>query len=126
MPFIEISMYKGRSYDEKGEICSLLQKTIKEVYGIPHDNFHYRITEYDAADMRIPASCSKNYLLLEMDFFPGRKEREKNDLYGRLKDLFGPFGISAADLHVIIREPPLENWFLRGSTGRDIRNQRPL
>jgi phenylpyruvate tautomerase PptA (4-oxalocrotonate tautomerase family) len=123
MPIIEINMYKGRSTEEKKNICSAIQMAIKETYKIEHNNFHHRINEYDETNLLVPPSQSKNYFSLELDFFPGRSKGDKNKLYENITKSLESFNIAAEDIMIIIREPLLENWYIRGKSGEEIKQR---
>jgi phenylpyruvate tautomerase PptA (4-oxalocrotonate tautomerase family) len=120
MPVVNINIFKGRSVEEKKDICLTIQKAIKETYNITHDNFHHRINEYDDTAMFIPPNRSKNYIFIELDFMPGRSKAEKNELYDTLANKLQIFNIKKEDMLIIMREPLLENWYIRGQTGDEI------
>jgi len=124
MPVVNITMYKGRSADEKKRICESIQKVIRNTFGIKHENFHYRINEYDNSDMFVPPVSSENYFSLELDFLPARTVNEKNALYSNLEACLKEYNINTEDILIIIREPALENWYIRGITGTEIKNQK--
>jgi phenylpyruvate tautomerase PptA (4-oxalocrotonate tautomerase family) len=124
MPVVTITMYKGRSVEEKKKICHSIQKIIKDTFSITHDNFHHRINEYDDFDMFVPPVSSKNYISLEFEFMPDRSTEEKNELYTNIAGGLKNYNINMEDILMIIREPALENWYIRGKTGEEIKSKK--
>jgi phenylpyruvate tautomerase PptA (4-oxalocrotonate tautomerase family) len=52
--------------------------------------------------------------LVEVTMFAGRSRQAKRRLYRALVGDLGELGITPADVLVVLQEPPLENWGVRG------------
>jgi phenylpyruvate tautomerase PptA (4-oxalocrotonate tautomerase family) len=116
MPVISISLFEGKIIEDKVRICRAIQRVFKSAFKIEHDNFHFRINEYAGSDMIIPAMSSQNYLIIEIDFMPGKLISEKNIFYENIKEELHGLKIHEDDVLVILREPSSENWYIRGET----------
>lgn len=120
MPVIKISIFKGVHSSEKQEICNAIQNAIKESLNITHNNFHHLIFEFDEEHLFIPPGKSKNYIFIELDFFPGKTRDQKLKMFRMIEAGLLKFNIQKDDILIIYHEPALENWFIRGSTGEGI------
>jgi len=121
MPVISLTLYKGRPSAEKELICQTILQTMKDCFSIQHNNFHCRINEYDKDELLIPEASSANYLSIEIDSFPGKTPDQKTELYHRLEERLAAFSIARNDILIIFREPALENWYIRGKSGTEMR-----
>ncbi len=119
VPIIQLNLYKTRSNEEKMDICRSIQNSIKETLSITHDNFLHHIFEFDDSNMLIPPGKSKNYIMIELDLFPGRDEGLKLELFKKIEESLLQFNISRNDILIIYREPNLENWYIEGKTGKE-------
>lgn len=57
---------------------------------------------------------SEKYTFVEITAFPGRSSRAKRSLYQAIVHRLGPLGIPPNDILIIVVEPPMENWGIRG------------
>lgn len=124
MPIVTISLYKGRSLEEKRSICLDIQRCIQSALRIEHNNFHHRIHEYTKDEMIAPPVSSDKYIAIEIQFMSRRNREDKEKLYGMLRAELVKYGIADNDYIVILNDPPLENWFIRGRTGTEIAAER--
>lgn len=122
MPVVNITMFSGRTSVEKTDICRTIQQIIKDTFHITHDNFHHRVNEFSDHDLLIPAASSRNYISIEFDFLPKRSVNEKRELYINIETGLKRFGINTEDILMILREPELENWYIRGKSGEEIKS----
>jgi len=118
MPVIQISLYEGRSSEEKMGICRSIQNSIKDSLSITHDNFIHRIFEFDDSSMLVPPGKSRNYIIIELNLLPGRDQALKLQLFKKIEENLLKFKISANDILIIYREPSLENWYIEGETAK--------
>lgn len=121
MPIINISLYQGKTDRWKKDLCEIIKKSIKEIFSIERDIFHHRIYEFNSVDMIVPEICSNNYISIKLDIMPGRSKNDKELLFKKLHKELLEFGIDTKDIIIIIREPLLENWYIRGKTGTEIK-----
>lgn len=122
MPVINVSLFNGRSHDDKNAICKTIIQEMKSAFKIEHNNFHCRIHEYSETEMIVPPVSSKNYISIEITFLPGKSVSEKEYFYKNLQKKLLSFNIKENDIIIILQEPILENWYIRGKTGIEIKS----
>jgi len=58
---------------------------------------------------------TEKFTLIELTLFPGRSTKMKKDVISEITRLLGArLQIEPLDIFIIINEPPLENWGMRG------------
>jgi phenylpyruvate tautomerase PptA (4-oxalocrotonate tautomerase family) len=57
---------------------------------------------------------SDDFVLVVVTMFAGRSRQAKRRLYQVLVRNFGELGVAPADVFVVLHEPPLDNWGIRG------------
>jgi phenylpyruvate tautomerase PptA (4-oxalocrotonate tautomerase family) len=62
---------------------------------------------------------SEKYTLVEITAFPGRSPEAKHALYAAMIRNLEAIGIPPDDVLVIIHEPPMQNWGIRGGRSAD-------
>ena len=62
----------------------------------------------------MPPGKTENYTFVEITLFPGRSLDAKRTLYRSIVRRFGEFGIAPSDIFIVLNEPPLDNWGIRG------------
>jgi phenylpyruvate tautomerase PptA (4-oxalocrotonate tautomerase family) len=70
--------------------------------------------EHDSDNFEIPPGSSNRYTLIEITALPGRSAEAKRNLYRTLVQRLGEIDIDPMDVSVVILEPTLENWGVRG------------
>jgi phenylpyruvate tautomerase PptA (4-oxalocrotonate tautomerase family) len=65
-------------------------------------------------------------VLLEITVFPGRSPVAKRLLFAAIARRFVERGIPAADVLVVLHEPPLESWGLHGAQATEVDLGFPL
>ena len=73
-----------------------------------------RIVEHDPENFEIPPGASQRYTLIEITAFPGRSATAKRSLYEAIVRNLATAGVPAQDILVVLHEPPMENWGIRG------------
>jgi phenylpyruvate tautomerase PptA (4-oxalocrotonate tautomerase family) len=73
-----------------------------------------RIVEHAREAFELPPSSSDDFVLVEVTMFAGRSSQAKRDLYQALVRNLGELGIAPTDVFVVLQEPPMENWGIRG------------
>lgn len=81
-----------------------------EAFRIPEADRNQILVEHAAAAFEIAPDRTPAFTLVEIAAFPGRSLEAKRKLYQSLATRFEAAGVSAADLFVVLTEPPLENW----------------
>ena len=86
----------------------------REALGVPEDDRQIRYLEYPPERFAVPPEKTENYTVVEISLFPGRSLDAKRALYASIVRRFGELGIAPADVFIVVHEPPLDNWGIRG------------
>ena len=105
MPLVKVSLLKGRSIEEK--------KALLDAFKIPENDRNQRIFEFEPENFDIPEEKTSNYTMIEIDVFPGRSLDAKRKLYQKIVQNLNE-QIQPNDILVVLKEPPLDNWGVRG------------
>jgi phenylpyruvate tautomerase PptA (4-oxalocrotonate tautomerase family) len=81
---------------------------------VPQRDRQIRYVEHEPEYFAVPPGKTDNYTLVELCIFPGRSLETKKALYRAIVDRFEALGIPRDDVFIILHEPPLENWGIRG------------
>ena len=92
----------------------------REALKVPEGDRQIRYIEHRPEHFAVPPGKSENYTLVEFILFPGRSLEAKRHLYQALVRRFGEMGIDATDIFIVLQEPPLENWGIRGVPASEI------
>jgi phenylpyruvate tautomerase PptA (4-oxalocrotonate tautomerase family) len=114
MPIVRISILKGRTLEEKKEITEAVHDALMSSFRIPETDNNQRIHEYDPQDYILPPGKTEKYILVEITVFPGRSQEAKRELYQAIVSKLGKLNVETMDISIILYEPPLENWGIRG------------
>ena len=114
MPNVRIEILKGRSLAERRRLLQAVHDALIEAFRIPDDDRTQRIVEYDPDNFEIPPGSSDRYTMIEITAFPGRSAEAKQSLYRALVRRLGEIAIDPMDVSVVITEPMLESWGVRG------------
>jgi phenylpyruvate tautomerase PptA (4-oxalocrotonate tautomerase family) len=114
MPLARISIRKGRTADEKKALLDAVHASMIEALKIPENDRNQRITEYVDEDFIIPPGKTAKYTLIEIIMFPGRSIEAKRHLYQSLVKNLAELGTDPMDMFIVLYEPPMENWGIRG------------
>lgn len=113
MPLVEIQVLKGRSAPEKKAIFDAVHNALMDALKIPDDDRLQRLVEHDSEDFEVP---SATFTIVKITMFPGRSDAAKRDLYQAIVRNLGELRVPANDVFIVLEEPPLENWGIRGGT----------
>lgn len=114
MPLVRIEIIRGRSLAERKRLLDVVHDALVEAFGIPDDDRTQRMIEHDPENFEIPPGAGDRYTLIEITAFPGRSPTAKRHLYQALVRNLGASGVPASDISVVLHEPPMENWGIRG------------
>lgn len=81
---------------------------------MPEDDRQIRYIEHKPEHFAVPPGKSDNYTFVEILLFPGRSTDAKRRLYKCIVSRFGKLGIAPTDIFIVLAEPLLENWGIRG------------
>jgi phenylpyruvate tautomerase PptA (4-oxalocrotonate tautomerase family) len=114
MPHVRIEIVKGRSVQERQRLFQAVHDALMEAFRIPDDDRTQRIVEHEPENFEVPPGSSDRYTLIEITAFPGRSGEAKRKLYRALVQRLGDIAIGPMDVSVVILEPTLESWGIRG------------
>ena len=114
MPLVTIMMIKGKSKEYKKSILDAVHESLVTAFKIPDHDRTQRIIEIKPDDFEYPTGKSENFLTIEMTVFPGRSFKAKKVLYKEIASRLNELGIKGNDILIILNEPPLVNWGIRG------------
>jgi 4-oxalocrotonate tautomerase family enzyme len=114
MPLVKIEIEKGNTPEYTKAILDGIHQALVETIKIPDHDRRQSLYELDA-DHFEHTGRGKQYTIIEITMFKGRSNEAKKALYRRIVDLLeaNP-GIPGNDITIIINDPPLENWGIRG------------
>jgi phenylpyruvate tautomerase PptA (4-oxalocrotonate tautomerase family) len=115
MPLVKIEILKGNSKEYKMAIFDAVHESLVESIKIPdHDRFQ-RIYEVDKENFDIPPTKTEKAIIIEITMFKGRSLEAKKALYKNIVERLAKNpGISGDDITIVILEPSLENWGIKG------------
>jgi phenylpyruvate tautomerase PptA (4-oxalocrotonate tautomerase family) len=119
MPLVQIEVGKGRSAADMGRLLQAVHDALVEAFGIPDDDRTQRLIEHDPDHFEIPPGHSDRYTLVEITAFPGRSPEAKRNLYRAIVARLGEVGVPPEDVSIVLHEPAMENWGIRGGRSAD-------
>jgi phenylpyruvate tautomerase PptA (4-oxalocrotonate tautomerase family) len=117
MPLVRIEVLKGRAAPRR--LLSAVHAALVEAFGIPEDDRTARLIEHDPEHFEIPPGHTEDYTLVEITAFPGRSTTAKRALYAAIVRNLGAEGVPPDDVFIVLDEPALENWGIRGGRSAD-------
>ena len=116
MPVVRVEVLKGYSASEKGALLDAVHDALRAALKVPDDDRLQRLVEYNAEDFEIPPDKGARFTLVEITMFPGRSVAAKRDLYRAIVRNLSTLGIPENDVFIVLHEPPMENWGIRGGS----------
>jgi phenylpyruvate tautomerase PptA (4-oxalocrotonate tautomerase family) len=114
-PLVKIEIREGRSTEYKKAILDGVHEALVEALKIPDSDRFQRIYELKAEDFEVPQDRTDQAIIIEIKMFPGRSLDAKKNLYHHIiRNLKEDPGIDGHDVVIILLEPPLTNWGVRG------------
>jgi phenylpyruvate tautomerase PptA (4-oxalocrotonate tautomerase family) len=114
MPLVKVSLLKGKSKEEKKALSDAIHAALMEAFRIPENDRNQRIFEFEPENFDVPEGKTSNYTLIEITAFPGRSLDAKRKLYQTIVKNLNKLDIQPNDLLIVLKEPPLDNWGVRG------------
>ena len=114
MPLAKIEVRKSRPTHEIEDMIEAVYQAQREALKVPEGDRQIRYIEHEPAHFAVPPDKTENYTLVEFTLFPGRSLEAKRKLYQSIVRRFGKLGISPSDIFIVLNEPPLDNWGIRG------------
>lgn len=124
MPFVKLEIIEGKTSEYKTLLLQSVHEALVLSLGIPEDDRFQRLYELKPENFEHRETVSDNITLIELAFFPGRSSEMKRGAISEITRLLGEkLSISPNDIYIIINEPPLENWGLRGEQASQMQLQ---
>ena len=114
MPLACIEVRKAWSPEQVQAIIDAVYQAQVEALQLPASDRQLRYIEHLQEHFQVPAEKTENYTLVQIDLFSGRSLDAKRKLYRLIVEKLGLLGIGAADVFIVLREIPLENWGIQG------------
>jgi phenylpyruvate tautomerase PptA (4-oxalocrotonate tautomerase family) len=112
MPTVKIELLKGKDHQSLKDMMTIVMDTVVEVLQLPSDDRNMRLWEYEPGffEMKTPYQ-----VLVEICMFAGRTKETKKKLYQTIVNRLEEKQLFAKEqVFIIIHEPPMENWGVRG------------
>ncbi len=115
MPLVKIEIYTGKSSEYKKAILDGVHLALVKAFQIPDDDRMQRLYELDSDHFEVAKSKTNQCTIIEITAFKGRSLEAKKKLYKEIvNNLKINPGIDGNDITIVLNEPPLENWGIRG------------
>lgn len=115
MPIVKISILKGKSDNYKKAILDGVHDALVDTIKIPDYDRFQRLYEIENNNFEYPQNKTNNVTIIEITLFKGRSFKAKKALYNAIiNNLALNPGINGNDITIILLEPPLENWGIKG------------
>ena len=115
MPLVKIEILKGKNAEYKKAILRGVHSALVESFKIPESYTNNRLYKLEKENFEFPEGRSDQFTSIELTVFKGRSFEEKKKLYTEIiKNLKNDPGIDGNDILIIINEPTMENWGIRG------------
>lgn len=112
MPLIHVHLRAGRSAAQKRALLDGVHAAFVEAFKLPPADRNQLVHEYAPDDFE--ARYGTDAVFVEGTIFPGRSLDAKRLLYRLLVENAEKAGIGRDQVLVVLHEPPLENWGIRG------------
>jgi phenylpyruvate tautomerase PptA (4-oxalocrotonate tautomerase family) len=114
MPLARIETRRPWPPEQVAALMDAVYQAQREALKVPEGDRQIRYVEHRPEHFAVPPGKSENYTLVEIQMFPGRSLAAKRALYQGIVQGFGALGIAPADILIVLQEPPLDNWGVRG------------
>lgn len=114
MPLAKIEVRKNRPAAEVSALIEAVYQAQREALKVPEGDRQIRYIEHKPEHFAVPPGKTENYTFVEITLFPGRSLDAKRKLYRSIVRRFGELGITPSDIFIVLNEPPLDNWGIRG------------
>ncbi len=115
MPVVRITMRAGNSPEYRKAVLDGVHKGLVDAFKIPERDRIQTLHELAQDHFEIPSSKTDRLTIVEVTAFKGRSMEAKKQLYQTVTANLGKDpGIAGDDIIIILHEPPLENWGIRG------------
>ena len=112
MPLVHVHLCAGRTPEQKRAMLDALHEAFVEAFRIPAHDRNQLVHEY--APEHFEARYGADGVFIEAVVFPGRSLDAKRLLYRLIIAKLERTGVPADRVLIVLHEPPLENWGIRG------------
>jgi len=120
MPIVRVEIYKGFDTTYKQKILDGVHKALVDSFKILDSDRNQLIYEFDDAHFERSAGKSRSFIIIGVTAFKGRSREAKRMLYQKvIENLKVSPGIQPNDIMIIINEPEMVNWGIRGGRCAD-------
>ena len=120
MPIAKIEVCRSHPPETVAALIEAVYQAQIEALKVPEDDRQIRYIEHKPEHCPIPPGKTANYTFVEFLLFPGRPLEAKRKLYQGIVSRFGLLGIQPSDILIVLTEPPLENWGIRGLPASEV------
>ena len=114
LPIVKIEIRKGKTKEHKKAILTGVHDALVESVKITDHDRLQRIYELDDDNFESNAKTD-NITIIEIILYKGRSNEAKKALYKAINNnLALDPGIDGNDIIIVLIEPPLKNWGIRG------------
>ena len=114
MPLAQIETRRPWAPEQVAALMEAVDQAQREALQLPEGDRQIRYVEHRPEHFSVPPGKTENYTLVVIQMFPGRTLAAKRALYQGIVQRFGALGIGPADILIVLQEPPLDNWGVRG------------
>lgn len=113
MPVVHVHIARGRPAGERKAILDGVHAALVEAFRIPDHDRNQILHEHDPEHFE--SSKGPANTLVEFTVFPGRTDEAKKALFAAVvRNLQASPGIPPEKVLIVLHEPPLANWGIRG------------
>lgn len=120
MPIVKIEVLRSRPAPQIAAMIDAVYQAQLVAFKLPEDDKQIWYVEHRPECFPIPPGKTENFSFIEFQVFPGRSLDAKRKLYQGVVSRLGAFGIQPSDITIVLHEPALENWGLRGLPASEI------
>lgn len=114
MPLVKVEISAGKSPSYKNALLNGIHNALVEAIKIPDSDRRQRLYELDEQHFE-RGGRTDQYMIVEITMFKGRSFEAKKALYAAIvRNLEADPGIPGNEISIVIQEPPLKNWGIRG------------
>ncbi|MGD0916663.1 MAG: tautomerase family protein [Thermodesulfobacteriota bacterium] len=114
MPLVTITIIEGKTREFRRLIFDAVHDSLVAALKIPDHDRNQRIVEIRLDNLEFPAGRTESFVTIEMTVYPGRSLQAKKALYQEIVSRLQRLEIQGDDILIVLNEPPLENWGIRG------------
>lgn len=114
MPLARIETRRPWPAEQVQALMDAVYESFREALKVPEGDRQVRYVEHRPEHFAVPPGKTANATLIEITMFPGRSLAAKKALYAAIVRRYEALGIASSDVMIVLHEPPMENWGLRG------------